>query len=80
MKRIKAAAVQIAPDLSGGTGTIERVCDAIGRAAVYGIAEIAANLSQLALRHRLYHLRYLLALVQLEAEEHVRLRSRRRLS
>jgi nitrilase len=37
MKRIKAAAVQIAPDLSGGSGTIERVCDAIGRAAVEGV-------------------------------------------
>ena len=37
MKRIKAAAVQIAPDLSGGTGTIERVCDAIGRAAGQGV-------------------------------------------
>jgi len=33
MKRIKAAAVQIAPDLPSGSGTIERVCDAIGRAA-----------------------------------------------
>jgi nitrilase len=37
MKRIKAAAVQIAPDLSGSTGTIERVCDAIGRAAGQGV-------------------------------------------
>jgi len=44
------------------------------------IAETAANLVRLARRHRLLHLRYLLALVQLEAEEHVRLRSRRRLS
>src|SRR6201986_2937473 len=37
MKRIKAAAVQIAPDLSGSAGTIERVCDAIGRAAAQGV-------------------------------------------
>jgi aliphatic nitrilase len=37
MKRIKAAAVQIAPDLSGSAGTIERVCDAIGRAAGMGV-------------------------------------------
>ena len=37
MKRIKAAAVQIAPDLSGGAGTIERVCDAIGRVAGEGV-------------------------------------------
>ena len=37
MKRIKAAAVQIAPDLSGGAGTVERVCDAIGRLAGEGV-------------------------------------------
>src|SRR6201987_5131011 len=37
MKRIKAAAVQIAPDLSGGSGTVERVCDAIGSAAGEGV-------------------------------------------
>ena len=37
MKRIKAAAVQIAPDLAGSAGTIERVCDAIGRAAGQGV-------------------------------------------
>ena len=43
------------------------------------IAETAAHLVRLARRHRLIHLRYLLALVQLDAEEHVRLRSRRRL-
>jgi nitrilase len=37
MKRIKAAAVQIAPNLAGGTGTVDRVCDAIGRAAAQGV-------------------------------------------
>ena len=37
MKRIKAAAVQIAPDLAGGTGTVDRVCDAIDRAAAQGV-------------------------------------------
>jgi nitrilase len=37
MKRIKAAAVQIAPDLTSSTGTIERVCDAIERAASQGV-------------------------------------------
>src|ERR1700683_984495 len=37
MKRIKAVAVQIAPDLSGGAGTIEGLCDAIGRAAGEGV-------------------------------------------
>ena len=44
------------------------------------IAETVGNLARLAQRHRLDHLRYLLAVAQLEAEEHVRLRSRRRLS
>jgi nitrilase len=37
MKRIKAAAVQIAPDLSSGGGTVDRVCDAIRRAAAQGV-------------------------------------------
>jgi hypothetical protein len=44
------------------------------------IAEILGNLARLAQRHRLDHLRYLLAVAKLEAEEHLRLRSRRRLS
>src|SRR3954463_12129033 len=37
MKRIKAAAVQIAPDLASPTGTVDRVCDAIDRAAAQGV-------------------------------------------
>ena len=37
MKRIKAAAVQIAPDLASGLGTVDRVCDAIARAAAEGV-------------------------------------------
>ncbi len=37
MKRIKAAAIQIAPDLEGGVGTVQRVCDAAARAAVQGV-------------------------------------------
>ena len=37
MKRIKAAAIQIAPDLSGGAGTVDRVCNAIDRAAAEGV-------------------------------------------
>jgi nitrilase len=37
MKRIKAAAVQIAPDLASATGTVDRVCDAIDRAAAQGV-------------------------------------------
>ena len=44
------------------------------------IAEWVAGLAALARRHRLEHLRYLLALALLEAEEHIRLRSRRKLS
>jgi nitrilase len=36
MKRIKAAAIQIAPDLAGD-GTSDRVCDAIERAAAQGV-------------------------------------------
>src|ERR1700738_3292608 len=37
MKRFKAAAVQIAPHLTNGTGTIDRVCDSIDRAAAQGV-------------------------------------------
>ncbi|HEY0790593.1 MAG TPA: nitrilase-related carbon-nitrogen hydrolase, partial [Chthoniobacterales bacterium] len=37
MKRIKAAAVQIAPDLASGGGTVDRVCEAIERAAAQGV-------------------------------------------
>jgi hypothetical protein len=44
------------------------------------IAESTGNLSRLARQHHLEHLSYLLALAQLEAEEHLRLRSRRKLS
>ena len=40
MKRIKAAAIQISPDLTTSTGTVDRVCDAIDRAASQG-AELA---------------------------------------
>jgi hypothetical protein len=48
-----------------------------GEAASF-IADIVGNLARLAQRHRLDHLRYLLAMAKLEAEEHVRLRSRRK--
>jgi hypothetical protein len=44
------------------------------------IAETVEQLARLAQRHRLDHLRYLLSVAQLEAEEHLRLRSRRKLS
>jgi nitrilase len=37
MKRIRAAAIQIAPDLVGVAGTVDRVCDAIDRAAAQGV-------------------------------------------
>jgi nitrilase len=37
MKRIKAAAIQIAPDLAGGAGTVGKVCEAAGRAAAEGV-------------------------------------------
>jgi hypothetical protein len=44
------------------------------------IADAVGNLARLAKQHRLDHLHYLLAMAKLEAEEHVRLRSRPRLS
>jgi hypothetical protein len=44
------------------------------------IAETAADLARLAHRHRLEMLGFLLRMAQLEAEERVRLRSKRKLS
>ncbi len=44
------------------------------------IAEAVSDLSRLAGRHRLDVLSHLLAMAQLEAEDHLRLRSRRKLS
>jgi len=44
------------------------------------IAETVASLAALAQHHGLEHLRYLLGVALLEAEEHIRLRSRRKLS
>ena len=44
------------------------------------IAETAAELARLARRHKLALLNHLLAMAQLEAEERLRLRSKRKLS
>jgi hypothetical protein len=48
--------------------------------AVAFIAELLADLARIARRHRLDLLTHLLSMAHLEAEEHVRLRSRRKLS
>jgi hypothetical protein len=48
--------------------------------AVAFIAEQVANLRKLAERHKLDVLHYLLGMTQLEADEHLRLRSKRKLS
>jgi hypothetical protein len=48
--------------------------------AVAFIAETVADLVKLAERHKLEILRHLLAMAQLEAEERLRLRSKRKLS
>jgi aliphatic nitrilase len=37
MKAIRAAAIQIAPDLTSCKGTVDRVCDSIDRAAAQGV-------------------------------------------
>ncbi len=37
MRPLKAAAFQIAPDLAGGAGTVDRVCAAVERAAQQGV-------------------------------------------
>ena len=48
--------------------------------AVAFIAETVADLTKLAKHHRLEILNHLLGMAQLEAEEHLRLRSKRKLS
>ena len=48
--------------------------------AVAFIAETVAELTKLAERHRLEVLIHLLGMARLEAEEHLRLRSKRKLS
>ncbi len=48
--------------------------------AVAFIAESVAELANLARRHRLEILSHLLGMAQLEAEEHLRVRSKRKLS
>nr|WP_247334255.1 hypothetical protein [Bradyrhizobium sp. 147] len=48
--------------------------------AVAFIAEQTAALGKLAERHKLHMLHYLLGMTQLEADEHLRLRSKRKLS
>ncbi|MBR1138764.1 MAG: hypothetical protein E6614_25830 [Bradyrhizobium sp.] len=48
-------------------------------AAAALVAEVTASLAQLAQRHHLDMLDYLLRMANLEAEEHLRLRSRHRL-
>jgi hypothetical protein len=53
--------------------------DGRGQAAAV-IAENAAELAGLARRHKLDRLAFLLSMAQLEAKEHLRLRSRRNLS
>ena len=44
------------------------------------IAQAIGDLAEIAQSHRLDHLRYLLAVARMEAEEYVRLRSKQRLS
>jgi hypothetical protein len=68
---------------SGGTGrssTDERGGEGGPDEAVAFIAETAAELAKLAKRHRLELLSHLLGMAQLEAEERMRTRSKRKLS
>ena len=60
--------------------TVESIGEGGPDEAVAFIAETVADLSKLARRHRLEILDHLLGMAQLEAEEHLRLRSKRKLS
>jgi hypothetical protein len=70
--RAGAAAAARAPKEEPGEGGPDE--------AVAFIAEQVAALRKLAGRHKLSVLHYLLGMTQLEADEHIRLRSKRRLS
>ena len=63
-----------------GSPTDERGGEGGPDEAVAFIAETVAELTKLAARHRLDVLRHLLGMAQLEAEERLRLRSKRKLS
>jgi hypothetical protein len=60
--------------------TVESIGEGGPDEAVAFIAETVADLGKLAGRHRLEILSHLLGMAQLEAEEHLRLRSKRKLS
>jgi len=69
---------------ASGKDRRSRTEDSIGEGgpdeAVAFIAENVADLTKLAKRHRLEILSHLLGMAQLEADEHLRLRSKRKLS
>ena len=60
--------------------TVESIGEGGPDEAVAFIAEAIADLGKLANRHRLEFLSHLLGMAQLEAEEHLRVRSKRKLS
>ena len=64
----------------GGSGADDPLGDGGPDEAVAFIAETVAELAKLARRHRLEILGHLLGMAQLEAEERLRLRSKRKLS
>ena len=68
------------PDRGGGSPADEPPGDGGPDEAAGFIAETLADLAGLARRHRLRMLTHLIEMAQLEAEERVRLRSRRKLS
>jgi hypothetical protein len=68
------------PGIEGRSGTDEPPGDGGPDEAAALIAETVADLARLARRHRLDMLAHLLGMAQLEAEERLRLRSKRKLS
>jgi hypothetical protein len=69
-----------APQLERRSGLREPPRDESSAEAVSFIAETAAKLGRLAQHHKLDLLSYLLAMVEMEAEEHIKLLKRRKLS
>ena len=70
---------RVATGAPGGSRNEEPGEGGADEAAAF-IAEQTAALRKLAERHKLHVLHYLLGMTQLEADEHLRLRSKRKLS
>ena len=80
MTKITRRRTRSSPGRAGGSPPVDPPGDGGPDEAAIFIAETLADLARLARRHKLGMLIALLEMAQLEAEERVRLRSKRKLS